>query len=73
MMRRMEDDDVDRMQARTGKSYLAKVLAPGDQTAPERHFQQVILPSRGDALLRAAERLSRRRARRAAPQQLADS
>ena len=45
----------------------------GDQTAPERHFQQVILPSRGDTLLRAAERLSRRRARRAARSSRSDS
>lgn len=74
MMRRMGNQDVDRMKARTGRSYLARVLAPGDQTAPKRHFEQVVLPARGDALLRAAERRQQRRERPAPqPQQFAGS
>ena len=56
---------MDRMQARESNNFIARVLAPGDQNAPARHFQQIVSPARGDSLLRIAARFSQRRANRA--------
>jgi hypothetical protein len=39
-------------------------LAPGDQVVGERHFKQLVLPTRGDSLVRLVDRLRSGRFRR---------